>query len=142
MIEEQQVGIGISKIRELAFSIETLDKLPEQLELGFGIHVEFEPSTNTFDLQVTAELKETETQKVLVHIKVANVFMIENMVNYYSAETDSLNMPDGALITMLSISVSHTRALFAKNTAGTIYENHIIPIINPTDMAKEVFKMK
>lgn len=142
MIEEQQVGIGISKIRELAFGIETLDKLPEQLELGFAIHVEFEPSANTFDLQVIAELKEAETQKVLVHIKVANVFMIENMVNYYSAETNSLNLPDGALITMLSISVTHTRALFAKNTAGTIYENHIIPIINPTDMAKEVFKMK
>jgi hypothetical protein len=142
MSEEQQIGLGISKIRELAFSIETLDKLPEQLELGFGIHVEFEPTANTFDLQVIAELKETETQKVLVHIKVANVFLIENMGGFYKAETKSLNLPDDALITMLSISVTHTRALFAKNTAGTIYENHIIPIINPTDMAKEVFKMK
>jgi hypothetical protein len=142
MSNKQQIGLGISKIREHAFSIETVDKLPELVEFGFGFHLEFDHTINTFDLQVIAELKDTESKKLFVHIKVSNVFLIENMTQYYNTKTNSLNLPDSVLVTMLSISVTHTRALFAKNTVGTIYENNIIPIVNPTEMAKEVFKLK
>ncbi len=142
MSKEQQVGLGIAKIKELAFSINSADLLPGQLSFAFGFYVEFDQNANTFEIQISADLKEEESKEVLVHIKVSNLFLIQDLIKFYDEKTNSLDLPDGLLITMLSISFTHTRALMAKNTAGTIYEKHLIPIINPSDMAKEVFEVK
>lgn len=43
------------------------------------------------------------------------------------------------IISMVSVSVSHIRSLMAKNIAGTLYQNNIIPIVNPMDVTKAFY---
>ena len=45
----------------------------------------------------------------------------------------------GILISIFSISFSHTRALMAKSAAGTKYSHLLLPIVNPTDLVKQLF---
>lgn len=142
MVNEKQFSFAISKIKELAFSISQIEDNSIELEVGFGINVKFDLVTDFFDLHVLVDLKSKESKKVLVHITVLNSFYIENIKRYLKEDGETLDIPDLALVTLLSLSVSHTRAILAKNTAGTAYENHLIPVINPTEMAKEVFKIK
>lgn len=42
------------------------------------------------------------------------------------------------MIMLLSLSVSHTRALLAKNASGTKFSEFYLPIINPSDLYKQL----
>ncbi|MBC7411892.1 MAG: hypothetical protein H7331_05495 [Bacteroidia bacterium] len=53
---------------------------------------------------------------------------------------DDVRLPDSIIITLLSLSISHTRALLYNRTLGTKYENYIIPIVNPTELAHKLYK--
>ncbi len=43
------------------------------------------------------------------------------------------------IITLVGLSVSHTRALFLKRLSGTALQENILPILNPAEMAKQFF---
>jgi hypothetical protein len=44
------------------------------------------------------------------------------------------NLPDNLGVTMLSMAITHTRALLAKSASGTIFKNILIPIVNPSEL--------
>ncbi len=141
MENEQQFGFAIKRIKELAFNINQAEEISQDFEFGFGVLINFDIEASTFELQILTDLVHKENKKSFVHITVSNVFYIEDLKKYVRDDGVTFDIPDMALISMLSISISHTRALMAKNTLGTTYENHFIPIVNPTEMAKEIFKL-
>lgn len=137
---EKQVSLAIKKIKELEFIINAAKPVNETLNVAFGVTTEFDIEKNSFDMILTYDLKDPSTDTALVHIKVANGFFIEKMKSFIGDDGKTLNLPDSGLITMLSLSISHTRAILAKNTSGTIFENYYLPIVNPSEIAKQVFK--
>jgi hypothetical protein len=137
---EKQVSIAIKKIKELEFSIHSATLTNETLNVGFGVTTEFDLEKETFDIHIVYDLKDPESDATLVHIKIANTFYIEKIKEFIAPDGKSLNIPDSGLVTMLSLSISHTRAILAKNTSGTVFENYYLPIVNPVDIAKQVFK--
>jgi len=43
------------------------------------------------------------------------------------------------LITIVGLSISHTRALMAQKALGTKFSEVYIPIVNPTQITKDLF---
>jgi hypothetical protein len=71
---------------------------------------------------------------------VQNVFMVKDVRRMIDPKNrEVLNMPDGVLSTLLGISISHSRALLAQSAMGTSFQDIYIPLVNPDQLAKELF---
>lgn len=77
----------------------------------------------------------------IASISVQTVFELSNLKRFIKPD-NSLSLPRKFLATIVSISVSHTRALLAVQTAGTVYNEIILPIGNPYEMANVFFPEK
>ena len=138
---EKQINIGINQIKELEFSIIPKKEIKEDsIKINLSVNTQFNKEEDLFEILITVDLLNNEDNLNLVHIKVSNIFKVENILQFENEEKTHLKIPDGGLVTMLSLSISHARALLAKNTSGSVYENFYIPIVNPTEIAKQVFK--
>jgi len=68
------------------------------------------------------------------------VFSVLELADYHKSENETYDIPDNVMVTFLSLSVSHTRALLAKNSQGTKFAGLYIPIVNPTDLFNQLFR--
>ena len=136
---ENQVNISVKQIKELEFGFvnkKNIDK--ENITLNFSVDTIVEKEHDTFTLDTKVTFNDKNDNSEFVHITVSNVFYIQNISQF---ETDGVfNFPDNILTTFLSLSISHTRALLAKNTSGSIYDSLYIPIVNPSEIANQIFK--
>ncbi len=137
---ETQVEIAIAKIKEIEFSIQPSASFNPKEGLGVALAIAnvHDLRKEELDFQITMDFKNKASNQVVVHIKVSNIFFISAMKKFLTKE-GNLDLPEDVMITMLSLSISHTRALLAKGTSGTIYEAQYFPIINPKEVARQVF---
>jgi hypothetical protein len=132
---------GIVKIKTLAFYVNELMYLPDPLK---QVKVEIAQLTGTnieanlidFRLRVFFYYLENK-DNVLADINVQNVFFVEEIKQFVQGA--SLRLPSQLLISMVSLAISHSRALFAQNLAGTAFSDFMLPITNPIDAAKNFF---
>src|ERR1700722_10286960 len=114
--------IGIKRIKQLEFSIdETIDVLPNK-EVNINIQqvISNSPEDSTITLVLNVTFTEKSTNKMLMKCLVENVFLVKELKQMVSdVDPTVLNVPDGILTTMLSISISHTRALIAQSAMGS-----------------------
>ena len=61
-------------------------------------------------------------------------YKVSNLKNVKNNDNNVLDIPDQAMITMLSIAISHLRALLTKNASSTLHQNLILPIVNPAEI--------
>ena len=73
----------------------------------------------------------------LAEITVENIFKVEDLAKLAAEREDFL--PADILISIFSMSISHTRALFFANLAGTAYQQAIMPITDPVDFTKHFY---
>jgi hypothetical protein len=138
---EEKFNLGIKKIKDIGFFIDETVGLPEPANLGIG----FELTTNvnlhdaTIDLILQVIFKDNPNDKELMRIKTINSFFIPEITSFKQESAEQFKLPDILLVTILGLSVSHTRALLAKNTTGTRFADIYIPIVNPTELAKQLF---
>ncbi len=139
---ETQVEIAIAKIKEIEFSIQpSITFNPKEgFNVGFAVANTTDVEKQEIDFQITIDFKDKVTNENVVHIKASNKFFINEMKKFVVEKDRSLDLPEDVMITMLSLSISHTRALLAKGTLGTPYEDQYFPIINPKEIARQVFK--
>ncbi len=130
---EEPINISIKKIKDVEFSINTTSYSSEGFSNNFNVKTQFNTEKSEFEIRITYDILDILDKKQLAHIIVSNIFEIKNIV--------ANKIPNQVLITMLSLSISHTRALLAKNTSGTTLEHLYIPIINPTKLATDVFDL-
>jgi hypothetical protein len=107
-------GVQINLLQTLGFNIET-----ETVNLTLGVMLHYIDSS---------------PNEILIEINVQNLFKVENLKNYIT-ENNQLKLPQEAIITLTSLSISHSRALLAKNTAGTAFQDTLLPIMNPVEVA-------
>jgi hypothetical protein len=140
-MEQTQVNIAVKKIKEIEFIVN------EEFELANP------PIANiSFELTINIDLKETSVEillstifvdqnrgNVLMKIKTSNVFLFLELANFHKPESNEFDIPDNVLVTFLSLSISHSRALLAKNALGTKFADLYIPIVNPSEILKQLF---
>ena len=141
-MKPEQVTIAISRIKEVEYFInESLGLQPgAQLNINFQATMNFKPDDNTVEILLTAQFIEMAGGIPLLKIKTSNVFSVLELADFYNPQSQTYDIPDNVMVTILSLSVSHTRALLAKNAQGTKFAGLHIPIVNPTDLFNQLFK--
>ena len=141
-MKPEQVNIAISRIKEVEYFInESLEIQPgEQVNINFQVTTNIKLNDKTVEMLLTAQFAEIKDGIVFLKIKTSNVFSVSELAELHKSENETFDIPDNVMITFLSLSVSHTRALLAKNAQGSKFSDLHIPIVNPTDLFNQLFK--
>lgn len=141
-MEQKQFQLEIKKIKEIEFFV---NEDNPSLNLN-AVFIRFELNTiptakdNTVEMILTVFYSEISNDKVFMRIKTSNVFSIQDMATLHNTVSNTVEIPDNILVTMLSLSITHTRALLAKSASGTKFAELYIPIVNPTLLLNQLFK--
>jgi hypothetical protein len=143
---------AIKRPKEFAYAImnikETAFRVNESLFLGsekeakaqfkHKLSFDVEKEILVFAL-LTGFLYEDQLQgEPLAIMEVENHFYIQEMKAWMTSDT-TIELPDQFWITIVSLSITHTRALFHKALSGTNMREVMIPIVNPVEVAKVFF---
>ncbi len=144
MEQQQQVNIAVKKIKEIEFFVaeEVAITTTDLFKFGFELTTNFNLSESTVELILSAIFIEENNGNVFMKIKTSNLFLFSELAFFYNKEKNEFNIPDNVLVTFLSLSISHTRALLAKSAIGTKFADFYIPIVNPTEVLKQLFGKK
>lgn len=140
-MEQTQVNIAVKKIKEVEFYIN------EEIELANPpiANIKFELTTNiiledkSIEMLLTTYFADQVHGNMFMKIKTSNVFLFLELANFHKPENNEFDLPDNVLVTFLSLSISHSRALLAKNALGTKFADLYIPIVNPSEILKQLF---
>ena len=131
-------SIKIKRIKEFYFILnEAISERDKPVTVQFQHITRFFGDTNLIDLTLRVYYThdpDIPAKTILVDIHVQNVFEIDNL-NQFLVNTEFV-LPQNLMIMMVGLSISHTRALVAKNISGTIYQDNIIPVADPAEVAK------
>jgi len=141
-MKPEQVNIAISRIKEVEYFInESIELQPSaQVNINFQVTTNVKLDDKTVEMLLTAQFAEKTEGIVLLKIKTSNVFSVLELADFHKPESETYVIPDNIMVTFLSLSVSHTRALLAKNAQGTKFADLYIPIVNPTNLFNQLFK--
>lgn len=137
-----QVNIAVKKIKEVEFFVN------EEIEIANPpiANIKFELTTNiilddkSIEMLLTTYFVDQDQGNMFMKIKTSNVFLFLELANFHKPENNEFDIPDNVLVTFLSLSISHSRALLAKNALGTKFADIYIPIVNPSEILKQLFK--
>ena len=140
----EPVHFAATGVKELSFFIRENFFIPgdNEMTVNYGNSLVFNSDTNVLEFILRAEFNyKNHTTDTLFAIDVQNLFILPEMKKYINHE-GKLKLPDWFLVDIVRISVGHTRALLAKHTNETVYNNILIPIVNANEMAAAFFGFK
>jgi hypothetical protein len=141
-MEQKQVNIAVKKIKDIEFIIDEEFELanPPIANIGFELTTNINLNEKTVEMLLTTTFVDPINGNLLMKIKTSNVFLFLELANFHKPERNEFDIPDNVLVTFLSLSISHSRALLAKNALGTKFADLYIPIVNPAEILKQLFR--
>lgn len=143
-MDDRDIGffLSVRRIKEIGFFInESLIGMPsnQPVKLEIGMNLSFNADTDLvfLNIRVYYHYPDRPAGEILADIQVQNVFELINLRNFL--HNNDLTLPPAIIISIIAMSISHTRALFAKNIAGTLFQENLIAVINPQELAKHFF---
>ncbi|WKK75899.2 hypothetical protein QYS49_31565 [Marivirga salinae] len=140
--------LNVINIFELGFQLHETPDLNKKenskdlvLDFNIGLDIKDEGKIVGITINSTFHLKKDKT-KVVASSKVKTEFQLTYENEVKLEDDGKLNLPDQHWITMLSLAISHARALMARSTNGTIHHNLILPIVNPSEIFKNTLKQQ
>lgn len=142
-MEQVQVNIAIKKIKEIEFSInENAGLDPSAANITFELTTNVNIEEKQVEMILAVFFSDPEKSSMLMKIKTSNVFTVLELAQFHDRKSNIFNIPDNIIVTLLSLSISHSRALLAKNALGTRYADLYIPIVNPTEVFNHIYNKK
>lgn len=142
MSKKEDIPIfNIKKIKEFSFTVnESLGVPTKTMRVQFQHNTAFDEERNLIDLtlRVSYYYDPIDMDALLVDIQVANIFEVSNLKKYIISDKGFV-LPKNLITSMVSVAISHTRALLSVNTCGTIYQENILPIVNPIEVASNFY---
>jgi hypothetical protein len=142
---EEKIEIKIKRIKDVTFYVnENLhDPDPAKLiEIELNPLLGFKADDNTVALIIRVSFHyagtELSPENTLLDIQVQNLYEIDNVVGFVN-EHNMIVLPEKSIISLLDLSISHTRALLAKNAAGTVYQDSPMPVFDAENAAQLFF---
>lgn len=135
------IQLGITKIKDIEFYVDeniTINS-NDLVSINFEVHLSLNAELKFIDFILGVRYL-YENEQCFLRIKTSNVFVIPTFDQLEKSNDNDPLIPESLLVTMLSLSISHTRALLAKNSLGTKFSDYYIPIVNPKDLAADLFK--
>lgn len=141
--KNEEVVFRITRVKDIAFNVnEKLYKPPTEkknTKVRIDCELSSNPDSTIIIINIIASYyyEDSVNQEQLAIINVQNIYEIPEIKKFFIE--GELMLPPHLIITLVSISISHTRALFSKNIDGTAYNGNTLPLINPEEFAKHVF---
>jgi hypothetical protein len=141
MNKEVTFQIGIKKIKDIEFWVNENISVPTDFGLNISQHTNFIIPDKIIELIITIDFK-TKDDEHFLHSKISNHFHLPDIEKFKNSEKpEEYNLPEALLYTILGLSISHSRALIAKNSSGTIFSDCYLPIVNPVEITRQLFKI-
>ncbi|HUZ60269.1 MAG TPA: hypothetical protein VMU83_15970 [Hanamia sp.] len=136
-------NIYIKRIKEMSFlineplfSLETHNKF--KMEIGVFLSFAIEKNLVILLTRVFYHYEDAPPDQIMVDSTVQNVFEIEDLKRFI-VEGNGIKFPPSLITSLVSLSISHTRALMAQRIIGTVYQNNIMGIVNADELTRHFF---
>lgn len=132
----------IKRIKCISFKIN--EDIPFQtnppLMINLSYLIKFNKEKSYIDFVLGINYAYDNVTEKCLQFDIQNRFSIDNINQYINTDDDTvINLPTNALVSMLSLSVTHARAIIGQHIEGTIYSEGLMPITNTFDLAKQFF---
>jgi hypothetical protein len=115
---------------------------PIRIDFNHDFSILENSTTALFQLEVLYFLDtENEAPKRVLGCLVDNYFELPNLNNFRNKD-GLLMIPPEAFVIIVSLSISHARAVVATHCLGTIFENTLIPIVDPIQVTHSFIASK
>ncbi len=139
--EKQGLKTGILNIQDLGFQVNIFEEPDnENIAIGYDMNLSFDEIENWIQFIIEVEFVNSKNQVRIIYSTVLSKFFVENLNQYFTEDKEALQLPHQGLETLFGLAFTHTRAILAKNLAGTIHSHLYIPIINPTVLLNSLLK--
>jgi hypothetical protein len=135
-VKPEEFHINIKKLRLRAFRInESVDApSPEELKINMQQMIQYSLADLTITLDLTISFQ-TADDVLIMEGTGHNIFTIQELpIMIIPENPDQINIPDNILATLLSISISHTRALMSQSALGSKFQDIMVPLVNPSNL--------
>lgn len=132
---------SVKRIKILSFTINEQGVPPNtEFVMNFQQITQFNIDSNLlfFTLTVFSNIDGENIINPVLKLEVQNVFEIPNLKDYIKNGTE-VKLPANNLLSIVSLSITHARALLSDRTAGTIFQDSLLPIVNPIDATNTFF---
>lgn len=141
--ENLQISFVIKRVQEVFFYLNEKLFVPDpekiiQIQLGETIGFNFENKYVNFTLRIFLHYANSPINDTLADIRVENIFEVPQL-NSFLNKDNLVILPQDLIISIVSMSISHARALLCKNLAGTSYQSVILPISNARDISEHFY---
>lgn len=138
---DTRYGYKVVKIHTTQFSFTDMDEEKAnalfesegrvQMNLSVSINFHREKSEISFDIKT--EGLSLLTNETLISHTGRTVYAVEHLETAYDEEKKQFFVPDALMVQLYGIAFSHTRALLAVESNGTVFkERFILPVIDPS----------
>jgi hypothetical protein len=136
--DDNIIGISVKRVKDVYFVINEQLYVPDpnkvvKIELGERIGFSLEGNLVNFIFRIF--LHYVDEPEILVDIHIENLFEVSDLKQFLNNEGVMI-LPTKLLTAIVGMSISHGRALLLKNTAGTRWENIVLPVTNPEHIAR------
>jgi hypothetical protein len=138
-----QPSITVRRIKVLSFSMDEINIAEDALfKVDFNQQFSFNLEDNlAFTvLKVWYSVPMTENDpRIVLECQTQNIFQVPNMKDFVKPDGTVL-FPNDVLINITSMSITHSRAAIALQTAGSVFGDTLIPVVNPVEATMAFFK--
>jgi hypothetical protein len=135
--------VSVKRIKELSFSLNEMGYVDDpnkivksELAVTFG-HI-IERNLVQMVIRIYYHYEDAPNPPFLVDTVVQTVFEIFELHKYKISEFE-IKLPKEVIILLTDQAVSHARAYLAKNLQGTVWQEIILGIVNPVNLAEFYF---
>lgn len=136
-------SINVKRIKSRYFSIDEFNIANDaifKVEFSHVLMVDSAANLIFFDLKVWYSIPQNNTQnRVVLDCLVQNIFEVAN-IESFKQDDGKIKLPNEILINIVSMAITHTRAVVAINTAGTVFQDTLIPVVDPIEATMAFFK--
>jgi hypothetical protein len=134
--------ITIKRIKEQSFQInEALFSDTSRfvkIEIGQKLSFAIESNLVSLTIRMYYHYPDDSDSPIIAEINVQNVYEISDLNRFYIGQNE-IKLPKETIISIVGVSISHTRSLLAKNLLGTTLQDNLPAIVNPEHVARFFF---
>lgn len=135
--------MSVLKIKEHSFNMDEASFLEGEtarvdLKQRFGYNLDL----NFVDLILNIEYvyENIDPNKSILSISIQNVFSVNNLKEFF--KNNELTLPEQIYISIVGMSISHSRAILSLKTSGSVFNQTLLPIMPSDKVAKAFFPDK
>jgi hypothetical protein len=128
--EKNKIGIRFDGFRFLRFGFEQQDDIDtgEDFNVEIGTNIDVDKAAIVVKVLTTFTRKNID--KIVAQIETASLFQLKG-IEHSEDHEGSEKLPDGLLVTAISLAISTTRGAIIAKGCGSFLEDFLLPIVDP-----------